>query len=125
MPTFVNRAYMSTTTTGAGTIDLDGGAVSGYQTFAAAGLTSGDTVSYTILDGSTWECGTGEYTDAATDTLSRVLVESSSGSLLVLSGSATVFVTALAADFNKNVDGGSPTSVYLADGSQSIDGGAP
>jgi hypothetical protein len=121
MPTFVNRAYMSTTTTGAGTIDLDGGAEAGYQTFAASGLAGGDTVSYTITDGSAWECGTGVFTDAATDTLSRVLVESSTGSLLSLSGSAKAFVTALAADFNKNIDGGSASTSYTAP--QSIDGG--
>lgn len=99
MPVYANRARMATTTTGTGTIDLDGGAVSGYQTFAAAGVSNGDVVRYVIEDGTAWEIGTGTFTDAATDTLSRTLTESSTGSLLNLSGSAEVYITAAKSDF--------------------------
>lgn len=93
-----NRAWMSTATTGTGTITL-GSALSGYQSFADAGIGDGDTVRYTIVDGSNWEIGLGTYTVSGT-TLTRgdIQESSNSGSAINLSGNATVFVTPAAQD---------------------------
>ena len=92
MPDVFNRARMTTATTGTGTITL-GSAVSRFQTFANANVPNGAVVHYTIEDGTAWEIGTGTYTTTGT-TLSRTLVQSSTGSLLNLSGTAEVFITA-------------------------------
>jgi hypothetical protein len=97
MVTLVNRAKVSTSTTGTGTITL-GSAESGYQTFADAGVSNGDVVRYVIEDGTDWEIGTGTYTASGT-TLSRTVLESSnSDAALNLTGSAVVYVSAVAED---------------------------
>jgi len=94
MATFVNRAKMTTATTGSGTITL-GSASSGFQSFAAAGVANTNTVTYVIEDGTAWEIGNGVYTSVGT-TLSRSLLSSSTGSLLLLSGNAVVYVSVIA-----------------------------
>lgn len=97
MTKLVNRAKMTTATTGTGTITL-GSAVDGYQSFASAGVVNSDVVRYAIEDDlGAWELGTGTYTSTGT-TLSRTLLESSTGSLLNLTGNAVVYVIAAAED---------------------------
>ena len=94
MVTFANRAKVSTSTTGTGNITL-GTAVAGYQSFSAAGVVNSDVCRYTIEDGNAWEIGSGTY---SAGTLTRVLGESSTGSLLNLSGDAVVYITASGED---------------------------
>lgn len=94
-----NRACMETATTGTGAATL-GAAVVKHQTFANAGIQDGDTVPYVIEEGNDWEMGTGVYI-ASGPTLTRALLESSTGSLLSLSGGAIVFVDVPASVFNE------------------------
>jgi hypothetical protein len=96
MAKIFNRAKMTTSTTGTGTITL-GSASSSYQSFADAGVSDGDVVQYVIEEGSNFEIGTGTYTASGT-TLSRTVEESSnSDALISLGGAANVSITAVAA----------------------------
>jgi hypothetical protein len=98
MVTLVNRAKMSTSTTGTGTITL-GTAEDGYQSFADAGVSNGDVVRYVIEEDNNWEIGTGTYTASGT-TLTRNVIESSNAdAAITLAGAAVVFVSATVEDF--------------------------
>jgi len=115
MVKLVNRAKMTTSTTGTGTITL-GSAVDGFQTFTAAGVADGDTVRYCIEDGtSSFELGSGVFTASGT-TLTRVVSESSnSDNAINLSGDAIVFITAIAADIQPTTF---TTTVFTATANQ-------
>lgn len=89
---------MTTATTGTGTITL-GSALSGFQSFASAGVTNDEAIRYVIEEGTNWEIGVGIYTSSGT-TLSRTLVQSSTGSLLNLLGSAVVYISPAKDDFS-------------------------
>lgn len=100
MVTLINRAKVTTAATGTGSPITLGTAVDGFQTFAAAGLSDGNTVRYTIEDGSNWEIGTGVF-DATANSLTRVVSESSNaGSTIDLSGEAFVFAAATDLDLS-------------------------
>src|SRR3954471_20116985 len=93
-----NLARMTTATTGTGTITL-GAAVSGYLTFAQAGVADGETVPYGIKDGANSEVGTAPYTASGTLLGTRTVTRSTnSNAAISLSGSAEVFITARAED---------------------------
>lgn len=101
----VNRALMTTATTGTGGTITLGAAAAGYQTFADAGVVNGDTVRYTIEDATSWEIGTGTYSSTG-PTLTRTVIESSNADAAInLSGNATVFVTAAAEDIQQPLKG--------------------
>lgn len=93
-----NRVRETTTSTGTGTINLDGVVDATHQTFVA-GVGTAKEVHYCIVSRSPadgeWEVGRGTVTDATPDTLSRTTVEESSngGALVDFSaGTKDVFI---------------------------------
>ena len=74
-----DRVKETSTTTGTGTLNL-AGAVVGFETFVA-GIGNSNTTYYSIVnENGEFEVGIGTVTDAATDTLSRDTIISSSNS---------------------------------------------
>lgn len=118
MAKFLNRAGMTTATTGTGTITL-GSAITDstngdYLTFAEAGIADGNIVRYLITDGSNVEGGTGTYTSSGTtlsrDTVTFSKIGGTAGTTnLTLSGSAKVYIVPLAEDqkWTRKSDGAS------------------
>lgn len=88
---------------GTGTISL-GSAISGFQTFAGAGVANGDTVPYLIEDGVAWELGVGTYSSTG-PTLARttIIASSNSGSAINVSANALVMVSPNQNDLNFNM----------------------
>jgi hypothetical protein len=97
----LNRVKALTTTAGTGSV-TPSTAVAPFQTWAAGGAVSGVFYSYLIEDGSAWELGTGLYNGT---TITRPgpgtdpTFASSTGSLLSLSGAATVACAAARTDY--------------------------
>jgi hypothetical protein len=123
MAALLNRARMSTATTGTGTVTL-GSAVSGYATFAEASAVDATVYSYCIEDGSDFEIGVGTYTSAGTtfsrDTVTASKISGTAGtSKINLSGTAEIFITLRVGDLGtaaaKNT-GTSGSNVPLMDG---------
>ena len=90
MPVFADRVKVQTSTTGSSTITLSASPVAGFQAFPST--LNGETVGYVIENGTSFEIGTGTYTHSGL-TLTRTLRSSSTGSLLSLSGTSTVFLS--------------------------------
>jgi len=89
-----DRVKEETTTTGTGTVSLDG-ADTGFETFVS-GIGDGNETYYCITGGSEFEVGRGTVTDATPDTLSRdTVISSSNGDALVnfSAGAKSVFCT--------------------------------
>jgi len=91
-----DRVKETSTTTGTGTFDL-AGAETGFESFVS-GIGNGNVTYYAISNDGTaeFEVGFGTVTDAATDTLSRDTIISSSNSDALVNfsaGTKTVFCT--------------------------------
>jgi len=111
-------ARMTTATGGTGTITL-GSAVSGFLSFAGAGVANGETVRYAIRDGANSEVGTGVYTSAGA-TLTRGPIKSTNGGVAIsLSGTAEVAICGAAENFRQiyldNGAAGTPSLTFDSD----------
>jgi len=110
-----DRVKETSTTTGTGTLDLDG-AVTGFEGFVAGIATTNTTyycIAHTTAD--EWEVGLGTVTDAGTDTLSRDTVISSSNSdnkVVFTAGTKDVFCTEPASKTMEMVMTGSGDIIY-------------
>lgn len=84
-----DRVQQTTTTSGTGTLQLDGPAPAGYLAFASV-FTNGASVYYCVIDGNNWEVGEGVFSTGSPPTLSRlrVLASSNGGSLVSFTGAA-------------------------------------
>ena len=93
-----DRVKISTTTVGIADFIL-GAALPGYQTYAAAGATNGQTVRYIVIDNENWEIGEGTYNGL---TVTRAIIHgsSNSGDKIALSGEATLFSGLTVQDIN-------------------------
>ena len=96
MINFADRVKVTVSTTGTGTVNV-GTAQSGFQAFPSS--LNSKKVRYGIVEGAAWELGEGVYTHSGT-TLTRVLLSSSTGSLLNLGGNASLFITPASVDID-------------------------
>ena len=115
MAKLFNRAKMTTSTTGSGTVTLDSASV-GYQSFADAGVSNGDVVQYVIEEGGNFEIGTGTYSATGTSLTRSPTESSNSNAAISLNGAANVSITAVADDLNRLQNAGSDIVTVSASG---------
>ena len=127
MAKLFNLTRVLCSTTGTGTLSL-GAAVSGFLTFAQAGVQNADVVAYCIRDGGNSEVGYGTYTSASATLTRTVRKSTNSDAAINLSGNAVVFIAPSAEDLDAaavlalllTVDGaGSGLDADLLDGNSS------
>jgi hypothetical protein len=99
MANLSNLARMYTSTVGSGSFVTLTTAVAGCLTFAQSNMIDGLTYSYGITDGVAAETGRGVFDSSGSKITRSVLNSTNSGSLISLSGSAEIYVSALAQDF--------------------------
>lgn len=93
-----NIAKMRSSTVGTGTLTLTT-AMSGFLTFALAGVVNGERVTYTIRDGSNTEVGQGIYTTVGlTLTRATILSSTNGGAAISCTGNQVVMITIAAED---------------------------
>lgn len=88
---YADRVQETTTTAGTGAVSM-AGAVAGYRALSASGIATGTQIAYCLIDGTAWETAYGTAVTGTPWTVSRdILIASSTGAFLNLSGGATVF----------------------------------
>lgn len=118
MPAFADRVKESTTTTGNGTITLDG-AATGFQSFTTA-FGNGVSVYYVIAGGSEWEIGVGT-TGAGTLSRDTVLQSSNADAKVVFSaGTKDVFCSYVADRAVTTVDAATLTNKTISGASNTL-----
>lgn len=108
---FLNRVKFTTATTGTGSVTV-GTAPAGFFTPVQAGAYDDERTYYVIEDGTAFEIGETIASSSAT-VWSRELEQSSTGALLNLSGSATMYFTPTAAQMDRRDKRGKATVIAL------------
>ena len=101
MTKFANRAKMSISSTGTGSVTLNA-AVAGYRSFAASGIVDTDQIRYIIEDGAAFEIGIGLMSSSATVMARTVEESSNSNNALNLTSNAKVLIGITAGDLEAN-----------------------
>ena len=101
MAKLFDLARVYTTTIGSGSILL-GTPIPGCLSFTNAGVLTNDTISYGIIETTQSEVGRGVFNSSASSLTRNVLKSTNSNNPIVLSGSAQVYITALAEDFTSD-----------------------
>lgn len=94
MAKLFSLARVVTSTTGTGATIALGAAVSGYLTFAGAGVSNGDVIAYAIKDGANSEVGTATYSSTGPQLTGRTPTTSTNANAAInLSGSAEIAIS--------------------------------
>jgi hypothetical protein len=104
-----DRIKETTSTSGTGSIALNGATDPNTQTFSS-GIGTGNSTYYCIQTINGWEVGQGTVGGSGPYTLTRNLIASSTGSLLSLSGTNTVYCTTIAKSLQSAIK--TPWSLY-------------
>ena len=101
-----DRVQQTSTTSGTGTLSLDGGAIPGFLAFASV-FANNDKVYFTVIDGNAWEVIEGVFQSGAPPTLTRVrtLASSNGGSPVSFTGSAKQVFSGIPAELLGPVQG--------------------
>lgn len=125
MAKLYNRAKVSTSTTGTGTVTLGNETSDAFCTFAEAGVQNSDVVTYLIEKGDDFELGRGTYTSSGTalsrDTVLLSKIAGTSGtSKMDLGGAAVVSIVAAAEDIKGAASTSEAGIVELATDAEAI-----
>lgn len=125
MAKLYNRAKVSTSTTGTGTVTLGNETSDAFCTFAEAGVQNSDVVTYLIEEGNNFELGRGTYTSSGTalsrDTVLLSKIAGTSGtSKMGLGGAAVVSIVAAAEDIKGAASTSEAGIVELATDAEAI-----
>lgn len=101
MAKLYNLARMTSNTTGTGSTIALTTAVSGFLSFANAGVSNGDVIDYAIKDGANSEIGTATYSSAGPQLTGRTVTKSTNSNAAInLSGTAEAFISPRAETLN-------------------------
>lgn len=108
---FYDRVQVSVSSApGTGAVAL-GSPVTAFQSFAQAGASNGDTFSYLIVDGASWEFGVGTYNSAGPTISRTTMTASSSGSAISFTANAIVMATLRGEDMGSTLAGDTDVSL--------------
>lgn len=117
-----NLARMGSTTTGTGSTIALTSTITGYISFANAGVSNGDVVDYAIKDGTSSEIGTATYSTTGPQLTGRTVTNSTNANAAInLSGAAEVAISPRAQSLMVGTAGATDNAALRADGTGTRD----